>query len=147
MRRYSLIFAAVVALFPTGLLAEPSLQSPPSAAGQGAASLAYIIVFVSDMKRSVAFYRDQLGLKLRFASPGWSEFETGGTILALHPAGPNNKAGTSEIGVTVQDLNAFYEARKAAGISFSGPPKPQTYGSPLTEMHDPDGAVISVGGK
>jgi lactoylglutathione lyase len=103
------------------------------------------MVFVSDMKRSVAFYRDRVGLKLRFASPGWSEFDTGGTTLALHPAGPKNPAGTSEVGVTVQDLDAFYSERKAAGVVFTGPPQLQSYGAPLTEMRDPDGAVISVG--
>jgi lactoylglutathione lyase len=105
------------------------------------------MVFVSDMPRSVAFYRDQMGLKLRFTSPAWSEFETGTTILALHPAGPNNRAGTSELGVTVQQLNAFYAARRAAGVPFSGPPKQQSYGAPLTEMRDPDGALISVAGR
>jgi hypothetical protein len=57
-----------------------------------------------------------------------NEFDTGDTILALHPKGPSNPAGTSEVGVTVQDLNAFYSARKAAGVPFSGPPKPQPYG-------------------
>jgi hypothetical protein len=29
------------------------------------------------MTRSVAFYRDILGLSLKFESPGWSEFQTG----------------------------------------------------------------------
>jgi uncharacterized glyoxalase superfamily protein PhnB len=78
---------------------------------------------------------------------GWSEFETGGTTLALHSAGPSHPAGTSEVGLTVQDLNAFYAMRSAAGASFSGPPKPQPYGSSLTEMRDPDGALISVGSR
>ena len=44
----------------------------------------YVIVFVSDMKRAVAFYRDALGLPLRFESPGWTEFATEGATLALH---------------------------------------------------------------
>jgi catechol 2,3-dioxygenase-like lactoylglutathione lyase family enzyme len=44
----------------------------------------YAIVFVSDMKRSVSFYRDRLGLPLKFESPGWSEFATEGATLALH---------------------------------------------------------------
>ncbi len=30
----------------------------------------YAIVFVSDMKRSVTFYRDVPGLPLKFVSPG-----------------------------------------------------------------------------
>jgi len=139
---------AIAILAPTLALAQAAPTSPPAATPEsGSVKLAYVMVFVSDMKRSVAFYRDQVGLKLRFASPGWSEFDTGGTILALHPMGPHNPAGTSEVGVTVKDLNAFYAARKAAGVPFSGPPQPQSYGSPLTEMRDPDGALISVGGR
>ena len=33
----------------------------------------YAIVFVSDMKRSVSFYRDVVGLPLKLESPGWTE--------------------------------------------------------------------------
>ena len=38
----------------------------------------YAIVFVSDMKRAVSFYRDVLGIPPRFESPGWTEFVTEG---------------------------------------------------------------------
>lgn len=144
MHRYSLVLALLLALTAGNAVGQPAPTTNPEATS---ARLAYVMVFVADMNRSVAFYRDQIGLTRRFASPEWSEFETGATILALHPAGPHNKAGTSEVGITVQDLNAFYEARKAAGVQFSGPPKPQSYGSPLTEVRDPDGALISVGGR
>ncbi len=48
--------------------------------------LNYAIVFVSDMKRAVAFYRDVIGLPLRFESPGWTELATDGATLALHSA-------------------------------------------------------------
>ena len=44
----------------------------------------YAIIFVSDMKRAVSFYRDGLGLPLRFESSEWTEFATEGTTLALH---------------------------------------------------------------
>ena len=47
----------------------------------------YAIVFVSDMKRAVSFYRDIIGLPLRFESPGWTEFATDGATLALHATG------------------------------------------------------------
>ena len=36
------------------------------------------------MKRSVSFYRDVIGLPLKFESPGWTEFATDGATLALH---------------------------------------------------------------
>jgi lactoylglutathione lyase len=47
----------------------------------------YTMVVVSDMERSVAFYRDKLGVPLKFQSPEWTEFQTGGTTLALHGGG------------------------------------------------------------
>ena len=47
----------------------------------------YVMVNVSDMSHSVAFYRDILGLQLKFESPGWSE--------PVNPAQPRSlHAGT-----------------------------------------------------
>ena len=37
-----------------------------------APKLAYAILFVADMDRAVKFYRDTVGLPLKFQSPGWS---------------------------------------------------------------------------
>ena len=51
-------------------------------------------VMVSDMERSVQFYRDTLGLKLRFQSPDWTEFDLGTTTLALHGGGKPAPPGT-----------------------------------------------------
>jgi hypothetical protein len=48
--------------------------------------LRYVIKFIADMDKAVKFHRDVLGLPLKFESPGWSEFSTGETTLALHPA-------------------------------------------------------------
>jgi catechol 2,3-dioxygenase-like lactoylglutathione lyase family enzyme len=45
------------------------------------------------MDKAVKFYRDVLGLKVKFESPGWSEFVTGDNTLALHPASDKNPAG------------------------------------------------------
>ncbi len=54
--------------------------------------LSYVIKFVADMDRAVGFYRDTLGLALKFQSPGWSEFLTGETTLALHAADADHPA-------------------------------------------------------
>jgi lactoylglutathione lyase len=43
--------------------------------------LRYAIKFVADMDKAVKFYRDVLGLTLKFESSGWSEFVTGETTL------------------------------------------------------------------
>ena len=52
------------------------------------------MVMVSEMDRSVRFYRDTLGLKLRFQSPAWTEFEVDGTTLALHGGSFGSGGGT-----------------------------------------------------
>ena len=36
----------------------------------------YVIKLVAEMDKAVKFYRDVLGLQLKFESPGWSEFVT-----------------------------------------------------------------------
>lgn len=40
---------------------------------------------VSDMDRSVGFYRDLLGLKVVHESPYWTSFDLGNGTLGLHP--------------------------------------------------------------
>ena len=60
--------------------------------------LTYVIKFVANMDAAVEFYRDTLGLPLKFQSPGWSEFATGDTALALHPASDKNPPGKVELG-------------------------------------------------
>jgi catechol 2,3-dioxygenase-like lactoylglutathione lyase family enzyme len=39
--------------------------------------MTYAIKFVADMEQAIQFYRDVLGLPLKFQSPEWSEFATG----------------------------------------------------------------------
>ena len=36
--------------------------------------VSYAIVFVSDMTASLLFYRDVVGLTVKFSSPEWTEF-------------------------------------------------------------------------
>ena len=103
----------------------------------------YSIVFVSDMKRSVAFYRDVLGLPLRYESPGWSEFATEGTTLALHPAGELG-AGHCQPGFVVDDISAFHQKAEANGMKCVMPPKKQDFGGVLAAYADPDGLILSV---
>jgi catechol 2,3-dioxygenase-like lactoylglutathione lyase family enzyme len=105
----------------------------------------YVIKFVSDMNKAVKFYRDILGLRLKFESPGWSEFVTGETTLALHPASDKNPAGKVELGFTVADVEAFYRDMSAKGVLFSMPPKKQDFGGVLAQFVDSEGAHCSVG--
>ena len=107
--------------------------------------LAYAIKYVADMERAIGFYRDTLGLGLKFQSPGWSEFDTGATTLALHPATPAHPAGSVDVGFRGDDFQAFYDAKTAAGVTFTAPPR-EEHGVQLTEFLDSDGAPCSFSG-
>ena len=48
-----------------------------------ATQLRYVIKFVAEMDKAVKFYRDVVGLKVKFESPGWSEFVTGAQFGTL----------------------------------------------------------------
>jgi len=110
----------------------------------------YVMVMVSDMDRSVRFYRDQLGIALRFESPDWSEFETGTTVLALHGGGTaghthERDAGTASIGFFVDNLESKYKELKEKGITFIMPPTDRgEEGIKLAVCLDPDGLPISI---
>ena len=107
--------------------------------------LKYIIEFVADMDRAIKFYRDLVGLPLKFGSPGWTEFATGDTSFALHPASEKNRAGTYDLGFTVKDLHEFYEQMKTKGVKFPMPPTKQDFGGSLAQFLDTEGGHPSVG--
>jgi lactoylglutathione lyase len=108
-----------------------------------------IIIYVSDMQRSIRFYRDQLGFPVKRESPEWTELHTGRTTLALHIAAPGDRparpvSGEAHIGLEVIDLDRFYEEKKAAGVVFRMPPAMQDFGRKMAVIADPDGLLISV---
>ncbi len=115
----------------------------------------YTIVFVRDMARSVAFYRDSLGVPLRFESPDWSEFVTGGCTLALHKAAAgstpavgadNIPAGHCHVGFAVDDLDAFHERLTAGGVPCLRAPRMEDFGAKMAVYADPDGLPVTVTG-
>jgi lactoylglutathione lyase len=101
-------------------------------------NLSYAIHFVADMDRAV-------GLALKFSSPGWSEFSTGATTLALHPASPENPAGTTHLGFGAADVVALHRGLVEKGVRFTRPPTPE-HGVTLAEFVDSEGARCSLSG-
>lgn len=101
----------------------------------------YSIVFVSDMAGSVVFYRDVMGLPLKFESPHWTEFATDGATLALHL---DAAAGRCRPGLSVPNLEEFHARVTAAGGRCIQPPT-VVFGARVAQYQDPDGLTISVG--
>jgi len=112
----------------------------------------YAIVFVSDMQRSIAFYRDVCGLPLKFDSPQWSEFATEGATLALHASEAPQVAdedpdkvppGRCRPGLCVPDLDLFHARMLEQNVQCTQQPK-DLFGARMAQYLDPDGLAISV---
>jgi lactoylglutathione lyase len=116
--------------------------------------LRYALVFVSDVERSVAFYRDVLGWPLICQTPERTELAGEGTTLALHhasrPSGAaavqGEIAGRCQLGFWVEDVEAFHQEMVARGTLCLQPPTEDAFGAALAVYADPDGLPFSVAG-
>jgi lactoylglutathione lyase len=104
-----------------------------------------IILLVSDMDKSIKFYRDVLELQIKNTSPEWVEFFSSGTVLALHPS--KNKVRTRNSGVLVgfmvSNLESVANKLKEKNVEFFKEPKEESFGKHAIIV-DPDGHLISI---
>lgn len=114
--------------------------------------ITYSIIFVSDMARSIAFYRDAIGMPLKFESPDWTEFNTEGATWALHKCegraansdGPQAEiAGRCRPGFQVPNLQTFHARMLRNNVPCAQEPT-ETFGARIAQYTDPDGLVFSV---
>lgn len=108
--------------------------------------LGLIMVVVKDMDRSVAFYRDVLGLKLQFQTPEWSQFDAGNIHVGLHAESDQLKVHPTEsaqFGFYVDDIQKTVSGLKNRGVHILRPPKQEDFGT-LSIFTDPDGYHIEI---
>lgn len=82
---------------------------------------------VDDMEKAVAFYRDKLGLPVKYESADWVELDAGNVTIALRRFG-SGPEGRPELGVgegatlvfEVDDLEATRAELQAKGVEFLG---------------------------
>ena len=103
----------------------------------------------SDMDKSVAFYRDILGLAPSIQSPYWSQFDLEGGSIGLHPpvegSSPpfaQNKKGWV-LGVRTLDLAALRSHLEAARVDVDAEYH-ETPGGAIFGFRDPDGTPIQA---
>jgi catechol 2,3-dioxygenase-like lactoylglutathione lyase family enzyme len=108
-----------------------------------------IMLSVREMERSLAFYRDTLGLPVKFASEGFAFLDGGGVTLALRrdPKLPDPGEGVrTEVVFEVADVQAAYDALRARGVAFQREPRVVTGDQHAADFRDPDGHVLSIFG-
>ena len=108
-----------------------------------------IILSVTNLNRSVAFYKDNLGMKVISTIPGEFAFlDGGGVTLALRERSEGIRPGLTEVVFELPDVYTAYESSESRGLSFSTPPRVVTESDAkqlvAADFRDPDGHVLSI---
>ena len=121
-----------------------------------------VIIHCSDLARSIAFYRDQLGFPVKRLYEDQAEFHCGPVSLILRladpmqpspppaatlPPDPASAPGRAQLSFEVLNLEAFYSEMQEKGVAFAlppTPPSPDHFGRKFAVLLDPDGLAITV---
>lgn len=119
--------------------------------------LGYTILYVPDVRRSVAFYGEAFGLKPAFVddSGDFASLDTGATALSFctlsllaqmgkTPGRPDPAHPCFEIALTTPDVPAALERALAAGASLVQAPAQMSWGQTVAYVTDPDGFWIEL---
>jgi catechol 2,3-dioxygenase-like lactoylglutathione lyase family enzyme len=119
--------------------------------------LGYIVLFVEDLDRALAFYVDKVGLPVRFQDKGYAELAAEGSKLALlarsrvaeltgdaHTGRPASGAHEGSVTLLVEDVNRVHRELAGRGVDFLGAPKDRPWGQRSAFFHDPDGHLIEI---
>lgn len=112
--------------------------------------LDYIIWYVESLERSVAFYRDVIGLEVRVEGNGYIEFDVPNVKLALFarsklPELIGRHAGQApcgEIAFVVDDVDAEAARLRQAGVRILNGPIDRPWRQRTVHFADPDGNVV-----
>ena len=128
------------------ITAYPSARPGPTGAIYGVG----LTVLVTDLGRSVAFYRDTLGFYEIDSGDGSAVLASGDTRVVLRTvSGLAGAAGRLVfLNLEVGDVEAVYHELVAKGVTFEHPPQPVNRGDRLelwsATFHDPDEHNIAI---
>jgi len=117
--------------------------------------LDYVIQYVDSLSRSVAFYRDVIGLRVRIEGDGYVEFDMENTKFSLFersklPELIGREAGNApcgEIGFLIDDVDAEAERLRGLGAEILSGPVNRPWRERTLHIADPDGNIIEFAQK
>jgi catechol 2,3-dioxygenase-like lactoylglutathione lyase family enzyme len=128
------------------ITAYPSARPGPAGSIHGVG----ITMLVTDLARSIAFYRDMLGFAEIDGGDGNAVLASGDTRIVLRSARdvPRVNRRLVHLNLEVGDVNAVYQELRSKGVRFTYPPRAANRGERLelwaAAFRDPDGHGIAI---
>lgn len=117
----------------------------------------YTILYVEDVRRSLAFYEAAFGLKTRFLheSGDFGELDTGGTSLAFssrslmaqlnkNPRPADSASPSFEIAFVTENVRSALERALEAGALLVQEPEEMPWGQTVAYVADRDGFLVEI---
>ena len=110
-----------------------------------------IALTVHDMDRSVAFWRDTVGLKFMFQAPNVAFFDVAGVRLMLgSPESPDVKPAGTTLYFEVEDLDKTFSTLRDRGVAVAKGGEPHFIAKLgakdlwMAFLEDPDGNLFAL---
>ena len=138
---------------PIKLTARALAKAPAPPANEGRLAFNHAMIYVKDVARGMAFYRDLMGFQLiedfhyegtsvyaRLRAPG------GDGTIALHQAGPGVSIASEGVRLyfEVRELDDFCSKLQKKGFYITQLPRMMPWGGRHAYLNDPDGHEISL---
>jgi lactoylglutathione lyase len=105
--------------------------------------LGTVMLLVTDVERSIGFYRDVLGLEVQKHSDAWAQADAGGTYIGLHQSDNVAADGSCALIFDVDDLDETFAAVTGRGVEAVDQPRDEPYGR-IATVNDPDGYSVQL---
>jgi lactoylglutathione lyase len=115
----------------------------------------YVIQYVESLVRSVTFYRDVIGLRVRIEGEGYVEFEMDNTKFSLFERSrlpglisrEGGKPPCGEIGFLIDDADGEAKRLRGLGVEILSGPVDRPWRERTLHIADPDGNIIEFAQK
>lgn len=109
-----------------------------------------VCLLVNDFEKSLAFYRDVLGLSIHSRDGKYADFKLGDTLLAIFekseatamfPKKHMSSGGGCVLAYQVEDVRESCEELKQKGVDMFEGPKTTPWGQSVAYFKDPDNTI------